>query len=234
MLHKIKKALVIFLCLAMLTSLSPITSADGFQATVHTLRIGLYSGSQKTFTSANLQNVSGTGYGYELGYFNSDREFFPIGVRITETNAITVTIDQNVAWDSGERAFSTDLSVSSSVVGCYHIRYNEGFSSYHDAFEKAESLELNENTFIKYYNGKYYVMIGQYSASAAVKEALDSLDFKDSCQIDAGTAKTVTVVETGKTRVLFEFDGGTSAYLAVRPIPADGAKSQCYHRGYKC
>ncbi|MBQ1730549.1 MAG: hypothetical protein II036_09430, partial [Oscillospiraceae bacterium] len=153
MLHKIKKALVIFLCLAMLTSLSPITSADGFQATVHTLRIGLYSGSQKTFTSANLQNVSGTGYGYELGYFNSDREFFPIGVRITETNAITVTIDQNVAWDSGERAFSTDLSVSSSVVGCYHIRYNEGFSSYYDAFEKAESLELNENTFIKYYNG---------------------------------------------------------------------------------
>ena len=233
MLHKIKKATIIFLCLAMLTSLSTIASADGFQASVHTLRIGLYSGSQKTFTSANLQNVSGTGYGYELGYFNSDREFVPIGVKITETNAITVTIDQNVAWDSGERAFSTDLSVSSAVVGCYHIRLNEGFETYDEALEKAKSLELDLNTFIKYYNGKFYVMIGQYSASADVNNALNGLSFKDSCKIDSGTERTVAVVETGKTKVLFEFDSGTSAYLAIRPIEAEGAKSQCYHRGYK-
>lgn len=206
--------------------------ADGFTASVHTLRIGLYSGSTKNFTSANLQNVSGLGYGYELGYFDSSREFVSIGVKITDKNAITVVIDQNVAWDKESRAFSTDLSAGTDILGCYHIRLKEAFSSYEDALKKAEELDTELCKFIKYLNGDYYVMLGQFWASKDVKNAMDALNI-DAVQIDSGTEKTVTIVETGKTTPLFEYDCGASSSLAVRPVVSEGVKAQTHHRGYK-
>ncbi|MBR4878971.1 MAG: hypothetical protein IKU13_04000, partial [Clostridia bacterium] len=41
------------------------------------LKVGLFY-SSNALPAANLQNVTGIGYGYEVGYFDSTRQFVPL------------------------------------------------------------------------------------------------------------------------------------------------------------
>ena len=194
--------------------------ARAYTPPVSTIKVGLYYGSG-ALPSANLSNVSGYGEGYEFGYYNSQREF--VSLAATGTTAISILKDRNMYYAGREYLEGTEGSV---VVGCYHIQLAQGFATAYDA--RAVSGNYS-SSFVKYYNGTFYVSIGNYTSAESAYAAAATMTLPD-YTINAGTSQTVTVVATGTNRIIFEFDSGTSAYLGVRPISTNGALTRTWFR----
>lgn len=231
----LKRTGIYILVAAMLISVIPTAYADStYTPPTDTVRVGLYysngSVTSKSFTSANLQNVSGGGYGYEFGYYDSNRQFVSLGASVTDTNTITMVVDRNVYYNSSTRSY-VEGTAGSVVVGCFHIELAESFGDYESAYAVLSSLgDLGVNTFIKYANGLYYICIGSYTSSADASAAASALGIPYSYSITSGTSYTVTVVETGTDKIRFEFDYGGKFYLAVRPIAPEGTKPLTYYK----
>lgn len=233
-----KKLLKCFVALLMIVSvtLSLVPSASAsYVAPNNTIKVGLYytpdgSSTQKAFTSANLQNQTGYGYGYELGFFDSNRVFNSIGAYILDTNAITAVMDKNIYYDYSSRSYKQGTE-GSIVVGCYHIQLDTAYYDFATA-QAAASTFTSVNAFVKYANGVFYVCAGHFlNAEDATAVAAD-LGIQQTYTITSGTAYTVALVQTGTDRILFEFDYGTAYDLAVRPLCDSGVKARTYHRGY--
>ena len=218
--------------LSMLFSFAPRTKAD-YSAPTNTIKVGLYykdnGVTQKSFTSANLQNASGKGWGYELGYFNEKREFVSVGAVIDSTNKISMMMDKNLYYDAATRSYKEGTE-GDVVIGCFHIELDEGFDDYESAEETAKRLDVEENVFIKYSDGTFYVCIGSYTAREDAVAASVALDIDDERSITEGTGYTVTVAETGTDRILFEFDCGTKYSLGVMPRSENGEKTVTYYK----
>lgn len=233
--NTLKKTVIYVLAAVMLISVIPTAYADNvYTPPTDVIRVGLYytSGSttSKSFTSANLQNVNGCGYGYEFGYFDANRQFVSLGASVTDTNTITMIVDRNVYYNPSTRSY-IEGTTGSVVVGCFHIELSDSFGDYESANTFMASLgDLGVNTFIKYANGLYYICIGSYTSSADASAAASALGIAYSYSITSGTAYTVTVVETGTNKIRFEFDCGGSFYLAVRPIAPEGTKALTYYK----
>ena len=97
-------------------------------AAADTLKVGLRYGSGGMF-SANLQNVTGSGWGYEVGYYDGNRNFVTLGS--IDTNEISMTADGAVyiAADgtyspSGSGAATRDLTLppAASTARCRRCR----------------------------------------------------------------------------------------------------------------
>ena len=226
----LKKIIAGVVACATVVSCQPVAAA-AFSATVDTVRIGIYNSGAKNYASANLQNVTNYGYGYELGYYDSDRDFHSLGGSITDTNTISMIIDRNMVYNSSSNSYSAGTS-GSVVVGCFHIQLDTAYSSYASALAAAGSFS-SANAFVKYSAGNFYVCLGSYISADAASSAASSMGIGQSYSITSGTSYTVTVVETGTSRILFEFEYGTSYYLAVRPIKSGGTKTQTWFKGYK-
>ena len=227
---RLKTIITALLALALSVSLAPAPARADYTPPYDTVRIGIYSykadgaPAQKAFSWSNLQNVAGYGDGYELGYYDSDRQFVSLGAFITSTDQISVLIDKNMKYNSSENSYSElSGSASGTVVGCFHLRYNTVYATYDEAAAKAAEYD---GGFVKYENGSFAVLVGQYLSSGELSRAVGG-DFTG----DSGTANTVTVVETRTNRILFEFDCGTSLNLAVRPFSNSEIKTQTWHRG---
>lgn len=228
-----KKSLLSFVILLTLAfSLVPGSRA-AYTAPVSTLRVGLYYNNngttQKSFPSANLQNASGHGWGYEFGYFDENRKFVSVGAVVDDTNKITMMMDKNMVYDASTRSYKEGTE-GSAVVGCFHIELSESFENYETAKAVADALETDENVFIKYSSGLYYVCVGSYISSELASSAIEEQALGVSCGVTEGTAYTVTVTETGTNRILFEFDYGTKHYLAVMPRSENGEKTVTYYK----
>ena len=216
----------------LLIVLSDLPAADAtFSATVDTVRIGLYNDGVKSYASANLQNVTNYGYGYELGYYDADRIFNSLDGYITDTNTISMIIDRNMVYNSSTNSYSSDIS-GNVVVGCYHIQLNEGYSNYSSARNVADSF-TSVNAFVKFSSGVFYVCLGEYISTAEATSAAESLGVNQPYSITCGTSYTVTVVQTGTDKILFEFEYGTSYYLAIRPTKSNSSKTQTWFKGYR-
>ncbi len=231
---KLKALSTLALALVMTLTLAPVGKAAGtYTPPYSTVRIGIYtytsggSPKEKTFASSNLQNVSGLGYGYRLGYFDENRSFVDIGAAITDTDVITVMMDRNMAYDKDSRSY-TELDGQSGgpVVGCYHLVVNADAGDFDTASSQAQSVE---GGFVRYQNGAFMVLQGQYTSSSAAKSAAESAGLS----VDSGSSNTVTVVETGTNRILFEFDCGTDRSIGIMPIADPGVKAQTWHRDCK-
>ena len=63
------------LCVPLLSAAAPAATAED------TVRVGLYysGGSNGALVSANLENYSGTGSGYDFGYYDGNRQFIRLG-----------------------------------------------------------------------------------------------------------------------------------------------------------
>ena len=203
--------------------------------TVSAIRIGLYYDAT-TLPSANLQNVRGAGRGFEFGYFNSANEFVPIGAE-TEETAISILMDHNMSWyagvggGSGEYRDDTD---GGAAVGCFHIQADARY----DSFEEASAIaEEYDESFVKFASGRFYLCIGNYLTRDEANEAI-SIKELSGFSVNAGTSNTMTVVKTGTSSVLFEYDGESNRYLGVKPLARDeenediDVKCQTWFKGF--
>ncbi|MBR6654739.1 MAG: SpoIID/LytB domain-containing protein [Oscillospiraceae bacterium] len=187
------------------------------------VKIGLYYGADE-MVAANLLNEIGSGYTF--GYFDSNREFHPVGE--TDETAITMLKDWNM-YLVGNKYYDEAPNSEYEVVGCYHVRLNIEFAAYEDAAIAAQEYS---DAFPAYHNGAWYVCVGSYTSAADAEVALVERGI-DGIAMTASSS-CITVVATGTTRILFQFDYGTSASLAVMPRPDEsGEKPQTWFRNYK-
>jgi hypothetical protein len=81
----VKICLITLLTLTnLLTSFFVFPKAAAYTPPYTTLKVGLYFGST-ALPSANLQNVTGFGSGYQFGYLDAQRNFVPLGAQTSET-----------------------------------------------------------------------------------------------------------------------------------------------------
>ncbi len=194
-----------------------------FEPSTSVIKIGLYYGADE-LVSANLENHIGSGYTF--GYFDSAREFHPVGE--TDERRLTMLKDWNMYLSGGE--FKDEKPQGSyEVVGCYHIRLSAEYAAFEDARTAAAAFP---DAFPAFHNGLWYVCVGSYTSAADAETALYERGL-DGTPMTASSS-CVTVVASGTTRIVFQFDYGKSASLAVKPRPdASGEKPQTWFKGYK-
>lgn len=204
-----------------------------FRPQFTTLRIGLFFG-PTAIPSANLQNAEGFGRGFDFGFFDSSREFVPIGAWTNE-HRITMTIDRNMVWNPAGnegRGEFREGTTGSVVLGAFHVMLNPGFATFDEAsFVAAQYHE----GFVRYMPGRqggpFFVLVGNYISREAAEAARASLGVPNS-EVCSGTQNTITVVRTGTNTILFEFDAGTTP-LGVRPRPIGFENPETWFRGFR-
>ena len=217
---------VLLMITLVVTSYISSPKAEAYTPPYTNLRVGLYYGANE-LPSANLQNVTGSGAGYEFGLLDDDRSYIPLGASTAELK-ISMLRDRNMVYNASSNSYSpgTDGSV---VVGCYHIQLDTPFSSYDEA---AAAVSGYSDGFVKYANGIFYGMIGNFTTSDGASSAISSNGITG-CSVNCGTSYTMTVVATGTDQVLFEFEYGTAYYLTVMPLSQSGEKCQTWFKGYR-
>jgi stage II sporulation protein D len=218
------KLAAIFIALAVIIAPAG-RPASGFVPEVTTIKVGLYYGNT-ALASANLQNVDGAGNGYSFGYFDANRAFVPLGA-VTGESKITVMRDRNMVYNSGDNSY-TASAVGATIVGCYHVILDAAYPSYYEAVVAGEGFD---GAFIKYLNGAFYILVGNYSTAEAASAAMASRGLPGT--VTSGSSYTVTVVSTGTNHIIFEYDGGGNSSLAVMPVQVPGVMSQTWFKGYR-
>ena len=208
---------LIMLCMTVLCA----EPTRGTEDPVNMVRVGLYWGSN-ALEAANLQNAVGSGF--QFGYFDDGRNFIAVGR--TEETAITMLKDWNMYLSGGY--YQSESSSGAQVVGCYHIRLSEAYTDYASA--KAASDAYSDG-FPAYHNDQWFACVGSYTGQSGAASDMQSRGLN-------GTAMTcsnrcVTVVKTGTTHILFQFDCGEKRSLAVMPIAAEGEKATTWFKGYR-
>ena len=153
-------------------------------------------------SEANLQNYSPFG-GYALGYYDSSRSFVQLAALPASYEKITVTQDKT-----------------------YHVQLAETFYDYASAAARA----VQYGGFAAYDNGAFVARVGSYSDYASAQSALYSLGVSGT--VAGGSSTGVTVIVTGTSTILFEFDRSGLDSLGIRPIEA-GEKTVTWFRGYR-
>ena len=219
--HK-KKLLKITAIILAVSIMAPVAApaatatSVAYMPPVTRLRIGLFFDSTE-IPSANLQNVSGFGSGFEFGYFTSGNDFVPIGAWTNETR-ISMMMDRNMVWNSGAGGGAGEYQEGadgSVVVGCFHIQLNAGYDTFEEAIAEAERYEA---AFVRYQANRFLVLIGQFTSRAAAEREQSSLGVGGTA-INSGTQYTITVTRTGTNTILFEYDMGATYHLGVMPLP---------------
>ena len=213
------------LCVPLLSAAAPAATAED------TVRVGLYysGGSNGALVSANLENYSGTGSGYDFGYYDGNRQFVRLGG--TAETQISMSQDLNL-YISNDGSYTTAAQSGAEVIGCFHLQLNEHYGSFDQAASKAASLKNTYGAaFPAYVDGGFVVRVGSYTSRADAQAALDrgGLD----AYVESGSSYTVTVTKTGTAEILFEYDGGGDTYLAVEPRATGSQEPQTWFKGYR-
>ncbi len=166
------------------------------------LKVGLKYGAE-AMSEANLQNYSAFG-GYALGYYDAQRSFVQLAALPASYEKITMTPDRT-----------------------YHPQLGETYPDYASAAARAAQFY---GAFAAYDNGAFVVRVGSYGDYASAQSALYALGGGGT--VAGGSASGVTVIVTGTSTVLFEFDGGGYSFLGIQPIAA-GVKTVTWFRGYR-
>ncbi len=210
-----KKKLSILLVLAlMLAPLLPLRA----QAAGETIRrIGLSyktSSSDTRVAAASLRNKSG--WGYNLGYYDAQRQFVALGW--TTEAKISVLITQNqYLTSSGGYSYS---DAGRGTVGCFHVQLPGQYADFSSAQATAETVE---GGFVAWVKGTYYVRAGSYNRRAAAQEAADAVGGT----LGETSGYGYSVVPTGSTKILFQFDAdidGEGGAFGVLPLAGEGEK----------
>ena len=223
-------AAILAVC-ALLTLGVQNSPAKAYMPSVSALRIGLFFGGN-TLASANLQNVTGYGSGFEFGYFDSTtREFISIGATTAETK-LSMLRDMNMvgyndASDNNRYAYKQGTT-GDVVVGCFHIQLSGTYSDFVSANSVASQYS---DGYVKYDNGVFVVCVGAYTSNGDAQAAMSNRGLSGS--ITSGSSYTIAVVVTGTNKMVFEFDGGSGTALGVRPIASGAEKPQTYFKGYR-
>lgn len=220
-----RKCLPLLCTLTLLFSLVPTASAEvnSDQALV---LVGLAYGSG-ALDGANLSNGEGTGF--RFGYLDEERNFGQMGY--TFETAISIVKTQNVwygpnaAYDPNLRLKSYSDAITSDIaVGCWHVQLpTEGeLTSFEDTLARAQAL----GGFPAWINGTWQVRTGAYTTQEEARSMADSAGGT----VVGTSSYGVSVVKTGTSTVLFQFDGGEDISLAVAPGLGDNIKTTTNYR----
>ena len=223
----LKSFIFVIILTGILALINPPAAQAAYTPAVSTLRIGLYYNTT-AIPSANLQNVSGFGNGFEFGYYDGNRNFVSIGAW-TDESAITMVMDRNMTWYPGAGGGAGEYregTTGSVVLGCFHILLEASYESFEQAKAAAEPYS---DSYIKYDSGQFYVMISQYTSRAEAENAIYSRGLTG-CRVEAGTSNTIAVVRTGTNQMVFEYDYGNTRYLGVRPKPINDENPETIFR----
>ena len=170
------------------------------------VRVGLAYGSG-ALVNANLENNTGYGSGYRMGYFDDDLDFVELARTDEDETQITMVKTQNT-WVNGSSYSNSDNG--GDVIGCYHVLVESGYRSYEQA--AADAQEYRDG-FVAWIDGDYQVRAGSYTSRQEAEDAAQSLG-----GTVAGTSSyAVNVTRTGTAEILFQFDGGDALALGVMP-----------------
>ncbi|WP_242956772.1 SpoIID/LytB domain-containing protein [Flavonifractor sp. An82] len=188
-----------------------------------TMKVGLFYGSS-ALAGANLLNEVGSGY--RLGYYDSDREF--VELTSTDETAISVVKTQNVCYGTvGNWAGYYDTITSDIAVGCWHVKLPGSYRSYEDAWDEASSYP---GGFVAWIDGDWEARVGNYLDKESAQAAQTSLGLYDG-EVVGTSSYGVSVVKTGTSQILFQFDGGSSMCLGIQPGLNDREETETIFRG---
>lgn len=186
------------------------------------VRVGLAYGSG-ALVNANLENNTGYGSGYRMGYFDDDLDFVELAWTDEDETQITMVKTQNV-WVNGTSYSNSDNG--GDVIGCYHVLVESGYRSYEQA--AADAQEYRDG-FVAWIDGDYQVRAGSYTSRQEAEDAAQSLG-----GTVAGTSSyAVNVTRTGSAEILFQFDGGDALALGVMPDVTGADAVRTWFKGYR-
>ena len=222
--HNIKRKIVhLALAALLLVPLRAGRPASAAVAVDPTIKVGLFYGSN-ALAGANLLNDVGSGY--RLGYYDSSRKFQQLAS--TSETAISVVKTQNVYYGKvGNWSGYYDTITSSIAVGCWHLKLPGSYSSYDEACKAASAYS---GGFAAWIDGEWQARVGAWLDKNAAQTAQTSLGLTDATLV--GTSSyAVSVVKTGTSQILFQFDGGSGLSLGIKPGLDDSVKTETIFRG---
>ncbi len=197
------------------------------------IRVGLASSNAHVPTgeleAANLENNTGYGSGYRFGYYDSGLNFVELARTGASTTQVTVLKTQNLSYgydSSLEKNTYSSSVVSNTTVGCFHIRLDGSFPTYADAAMAADSY----GGFVAWIDGAYQVRVGAYTSKEAAEAALGGLP---ASQVVGTSSYGMSVVKTGTSQILFQYDCGESGRLAIQPDVTGVGETRTWFAGYK-
>ena len=221
MLKKIVQVAALALAIAVPMSAVPASAAS--VQVDPTMKVGLFYGSS-ALPGANLLNEVGSGY--RLGYYDSNRKFQEL--TSTGETAISVVKTQNVYYGTvGNWAGYYDTITSSIAVGCWHLKLPGSYSSYSAAYAAASSYS---GGFVAWINGEWQARVGNYLDKESAQAAQTSLGLSGA-EVVGTSSYGVSVVKTGTSQILFQFDGGSSMSLGIQPGLNNSVKTETIFRG---
>ena len=186
------------------------------------VRVGLAYGSG-ALVNANLENNTGYGSGYRMGYFDDGLDFVELAWTDEDETQITMVKTQNT-WVNGTSYSNSDNG--GNVIGCYHVLMESGYRSYEQAAAAAQEYR---DGFVAWIDGDYQVRAGSYTSRQEAEDAAQSLG-----GTVAGTSSyAVNVTRTGTAEILFQFDGGDALALGVMPDVTGADAVRTWFKGYR-
>lgn len=220
MLKKIVQVAALTLAIAVPMSAVPASAAS--VQVDPTMKVGLFYGSS-ALPGANLLNDVGSGY--RLGYYDSDRDF--VELASTGETAISVVKTQNVYYGKvGTWSGYYDTITSNIAVGCWHLQLPGNYRSYEDAYDAASYYP---DGFVAWIDGEWEARVGNYLDKESAQDAQDTLGLYDT-KVVGTSSYGVSVVKTGTSQILFQFDGGSSLSLGIQPGLNDREKTETIFR----
>ena len=186
------------------------------------VRVGLAYGSG-ALVNANLENNTGYGSGYRMGYFDDDLDFVELARTDEDETQITMVKTQNT-WVNGTSYSNSDNG--GDVIGCYHVLVESGYRSYEQAAADAQKYR---DGFVAWIDGDYQVRAGSYTSRQEAEDAAQSLG-----GTVAGTSSyAVNVTRPGTPEILFQFDEGDALALGVMPDVTGADTVRTWFKGYR-
>ena len=216
------------MCLVLLALLCvPWQPAQASSAAEPYILVGLAYGSGAV-PGGNVMNEVGSGY--RCGYLDEGRNFVSLGY--TAQTGVSVVKTENVYYggplSSGFNGYSDQIT-SSVAVGCYHVLLPGRYSSFDEAAEAAAQIS---NAVPAWIEGTYQVRVGAYLNGTDAAAAMAALNVEDAAIVGT-SAYAVSVVKTGTSTVLFQFDGGQKYALTLMPGRDDSVQTQTWFLGKK-
>ena len=198
-----RKKISLVLLFAMLLLLCPQPRAQAAVFYDCKVRIGLYYGAS-ALPSANLQNVTGYGSGYQLGWFDAADNFNALG-------------------------YLSNVYLTVSPDTTHHVQTGLLFASYDEA--RAYADMLGAGAFPAYANGSFTVRTGSYTSYS---DAQDSAFVYGGAASEASpTGYTVCDTNSGEILFEFDGNGTRLAIEPVFDFFTGNEGAQTWFKGRK-
>lgn len=196
------------------------------------VRVGLASSNNHVavgeLEAAHLENnnSAGYGFGYRFGYYDGGLNFVELARTDDKTIQVAVLKTQNLYYGTadGKKTYSSSIT-SDILVGCYHIQIPGRFDSFEEASAAAAQYD---GGFAAWIDGAYQVRVGAYPS----KEAAEAANSFGGSIVGTSTYG-MSVVKTGTSQILFQYDCGESGKLAIQPDVTGAEETRTWFSDYK-